>query len=122
MATELKKIELQPVQLSIEPKTRFLVVKQGNNTVKLTRDSVIGMKKLREGKMEDNVYTSTLTPRNRFTVAENGSITIVCKDDYEDNVVFIANHKKLDDLQRIQDYVDKNRSRIAWEREFKGRW
>lgn len=119
---ELKKIELNPVQLSIEPTTRLLVVKQGDNEIKLTRDSVIGMKKLREGKFEGDVYTSSLLPRNRFKMAENGSITITCKDDYEDNVVFIANHKKLDDYQRIQDFVDKNRARIAWDREFKRRF
>jgi hypothetical protein len=55
-------------------------------------------------------------------VAENGTITIVCKDDWSDNVVVIANHRKLDDSQRIQDFVDKNKGRIAWEREFKGRY
>ena len=119
---ELKKIELSPVQLSIEPKTRLLVIKQGDNEVKLTRDSVIGLKKLREGKFESGVYTSTLLPRNRCTVAENGSITIVCKDEFEDNVVLLANHKKLDDYQRVQDYVDKNKGRIAWERDFRGRY
>jgi len=119
---ELKKIELNPVQLSIEPKTRFLVLKQGDNTVRITRDSVINMKKLREGKIESMAFTSTLTPRNRFSVDENGNITVVCKDDWENSVVVIANHKKLDDLQRITEFVDKNRTRIAWEREFKGKY
>jgi hypothetical protein len=53
-------------------------------------------------------------------VAENGNITIVCKDDYEDNVVLLTN--KFHDLKRIEEFVDKNRGRIAWEREFKGRY
>lgn len=119
---QLKTIELKPVQLSIEPNTRLLVVKQDNNEVKITRDHVIKMKKLREGTLPNGCFTSTLLPRNRFTVAENGTITIVCKDEWEDNVVVIANHKKLDDLKRIQEFVDKNRTRIAWEREFKGRY
>ena len=119
---QLRKIDLNPVQLSIEPQTRLLVIKQGTNEVKITRDNVINMKKLREGKIEANAFTSTLTPRNRFSMAENGSILIVCKDEWEDNTVLIANHKKLDDLQRIQDFVDKNRTRIAWEREFKRRY
>jgi hypothetical protein len=119
---ELKKVELNPVQLSIEPTTRLIVVKQGSNEVKISRDSVINMKRLREGKYETNAFISSLVPRNRFTVAENGTITIVCKDDWSDNVVVIANHRKLDDLQRIQDFVDKNKGRIAWEREFKGRY
>ena len=55
-------------------------------------------------------------------MAENGTITIVCKDDWGDNIVTIANHKKLDDLERIQQFVDKNKARIAWEKEFKGRY
>lgn len=118
----LKNIDLNPVQLSIEPKTRLLVIKQGSNEVKITRDHVIKMKKLREGTLPNDCFTSTLLPRNRFTKAENGTITVVCKDDWGDNIVVIANHKKLDDLKRIQDFVDKNKTRIAWEREFKGRY
>ena len=118
----LKTIELNPVQLSIEPKTRLLVVKQGDNEVKITRDHVIKMKKLREGTLPNDCFTSLLLPRNRFTVAENGTITIVCKDEWSDNVVVIANHKKLDDLERIQQFVDKNKARIAWEKEFNGRY
>lgn len=117
---KLMKVTLDPVQLSIEPQTKFLVLKQGKNEVKITRDHVINMKKLREGKIEANAFCSTLTPRNRFTVAENGNITIVCKDDYEDNIVILTN--KFHDLKRIEEFVDKNRARIAWEREFKGRY
>ena len=119
---ELRKVDLNPVQLSIEPKTRLIVVKQGDNEVKISRDSVINMKRLREGQFETNAFISSLVPRNRFTVAENGTITIVCKDDWSDNTVVIANHRKLDDLQRIQEFVDKNKGRIAWEREFRGRY
>ena len=118
----LRTIDLIPVQLSIEPKTRLLVLKQGDNEVKITRDHVIKMKKLREGTLPNDCFTSLLVPRNRFTVSENGTITIICKDDWENNVVTVVNHKKLDDLQRIQDFVDKNKARIAWEREFKGRY
>ena len=117
---KLMKVTLDPVQLSIEPQTKFLVLKQGKNEVKITRDNVINMKKLREGKIEANAFCSSLTPRNRFTVAENGNITIVCKDDYEDNIVILTN--KFHDLKRIEEFVDKNRARIAWEREFKGRY
>ena len=118
----LKKIDLNPVQLSIEPQTKLLVIKQGDNEVRFTRDGVIGLKRLREGFYKEGVYTSQLIPRNRCTVTENGTITISCKDDWSDNVVVIANHKKLDDLERIQQFVDKNKARIAWEREFKGRY
>ncbi len=118
----LKTIDLHPVQLSIEPQTRLLIVKQGENEVKITRDHVVKMKKLRDGSLPNGCFTSTLLPRNRFTMAENGTITIECKDDWGDNSVTIANHKKLDDLKRIEDFVNKNKARIAWEREFKGRY
>ena len=118
----LEVIGLKPVQLSIEPQTRLLVLKQGDNEVKITRDHVIKMKKLREGTLPNGCFTSILLPRNRFTMAENGTITVVCKDDYEDNTVVIANHKKLDDLQRINDFVDKNKAKIAWDRDFRGRY
>lgn len=118
----IKITELKPVQLSIEPTTNLLLVKQGNNTVKLTRDSVIGMKRLREGFYKEGVYTSSLIPRNRFTIDENGTITIVCNDEYESNSVKIYNHKKLDDLERINEFVNKNKASIAWEREFKRRY
>ena len=118
----LKNIDLNPVQLSIEPKTRLLVIKQGGNEVKITRDHVIKMRKLREGTLPNGCFTSLLSPRNRFTMTESGTITIACKDEWEDNTVVIANHKKLDDLQRISEFVDKNKGRIAWEREFKGRY
>ena len=114
--------ELNPVQLSIEANTRLLLVKQGDNVVKLTRDDVNGLKKLREGGFESNVYTTQIVPKSRCQVSENGFISIACKDEYESNVVVIANHKKLDDLQRILDYVDKNKGKIAWVREFRGRW
>lgn len=119
---ELKKIELEPVQLSIEPKTRLLVIKQGKNEVKFTRDAVIGMKKVSEGKIESGVYTSTILPRNRITASENGSISIICKDDWEDNIVVLKRYKKIDDYQRVLDYVDNNRAKIAWDREFRGRY
>ena len=119
---QLKKIELEPVRLSIEPQTRLLVIKQGNNEVKFTRDAVIGMKKLKEGQIENGVYTSTLIPRNRVTASENGQISIVCKDEWEDNIVVLKKKGKIDDYQRVVDYVDKNKASIAWDRDFRGRF
>jgi len=119
---------LQPVQLSIEPQTRLLLVKQGENVIKLTRDSVSKLDKLRKGGLKDvggktlKMFTTKLVPLNRCVLAENGYISITCSDDYESNSVVIANHKKLDDLQRILDFVDKNKARIAWDKDFRGRW
>ena len=126
--SNLSNLNLNPVQLSIEQGTRLLLVKQGDNVVKLTRDDVLKLAKLRDGELKDmggktlSSYTTQLIPRSRCTVAENGSITITCKDEWESNVITIVNHKKLDDLARIQQFVDKNKGRIAWAREFKGRY
>ena len=124
-------LSLKPVQLSIEPQTRLLSIKQGDNEVKLTREDINGLQKLRNGDFNEigpkgekllGGYITKLVPKSRCTVDENGSITIICKDEWENNVVVIANHKKLDDLARIQQYVNKNKSRIAWAKEFKGRY
>ena len=128
--SNLANLNLKPVQLSIEEGTRLLLVKQADSTVKLTRDDIIGLKKLRDGGFNEigpkgekllGGYITKLVPKSRCTVAENGSITITCKDEWESNVITIVNHKKLDDLERIQNYVDKHKGRIAWAREFKGR-
>lgn len=116
---ELKKIKLNPVQLTIEPKTHLLILKQGNSEVKITRDSVINMRKLRNGVFEDNCFTSQITPRNKFTMSENGTITIVCKDDIMTDAVIITKHRKLDDLERVENYVEHHKPYIAWERDFK---
>lgn len=110
--------KLNPVQLSIEPKTKLLVLKQDGNEVKLTRDDVNDMKRLRKGLFDLNAFCSSLIPRKRFSMDENGSITISCKDTWEDNTVTLTNHKKLDDLQRVIDFVEGNKPYIAWEREF----
>jgi hypothetical protein len=129
--SNLSNLNLNPVQLSIEQGTRLLLVKQGDNVVKLTREDINGLQKLHDGGFNEigpkgekllGGYITKLVPKSRCTVDENGSITITCKDEWEDNVVFIANHKKLDDLARIQQFVDKNKGRIAWAREFKGRY
>ena len=120
---QLKKVSLDSVvELSIEPKTRLLIIRQGDNEVKLTRDAIIGMKRLHDGENANGVYTSTLIPRSRFTASADGAISIVCKDDWESNVVLLKkHHKKVDDYQRVIDYVEKNKARIAWAKEFKGR-
>ena len=47
--SNLSNLNFNPVQLSIEQGTRLLVIKQGDNEVKLTREDINGLKKLREG-------------------------------------------------------------------------
>ena len=119
---EMKKVELDPVRLSIEPKTRLLVVEQDGNEIKLTRNQVNNLRKLREGAFEDNVFTSTIIPRNRFQMDANGGIVASCLNEISNDNVTIKRHRKKDDLQRIFDYVEKNKGRIAWDRDFKGRF
>ena len=85
-------------------------------------ENIINRDGERNGEIKEGVYTSPIVPRCRFQVSENGYISISCKDDINNDVVIIANHKKLDDLQRILDFVDKNKARIAWDKDFRGRW
>ena len=125
---EISVKELRPVQLSIEPHSHLLLVAQGDNVVKFAREDINGLKKLRSGELTDiggrvlKSYTTKLAPRSCCRVSENGFISVSCTDGEESNVVIIANHKKLDDLQRISDFVDKNKAKIAWAKEFRGRW
>lgn len=123
--------DLTPVQMAVEPQTRLLVVTQGNNTIKLTRDDVNNLQKLRNGEFNEigpkgekllGAFRTKLIPQSRCTVDENGNISIVCKDEYENNSIVLANHKKLNDLQRVLDFVKKNNSRIAWAKEFRGKY
>lgn len=117
----LKKVMLEPVQLSIEPQTRLLLVQQGDNTIRMTRDQVNKLKRLRENEFEDNVFTSTLKPTNKFQKNDTGSIIASCVNDYGDDTVVIQNTKRWDDLARITAFVDQNKTRIAWSRDFKRR-
>ena len=123
--------DLTPVQMAVEPQTRLLVVTQGENIIKLTRDDVNSLQKLRNGEFNEigpkgekllGAFRTKLIPQSRCTVDENGNISIVCKDEYENNSIVLANHKKLNDLQRVLDFVKKNNSRIAWAKEFRGRY
>ena len=123
--------DLTPVQMAIEPQTRLLVVTQGENIIKFTRDDVNNLQKLRNGEFNEigpkgekllGAFRTKLIPQSRCTVDENGNISIVCKDEYENNSIVLANHKKLNDLQRVLDFVKKHNSRIAWSKEFRGRY
>jgi hypothetical protein len=45
--------DLTPVQMAVEPQTRLLVVTQGENVIKLTRDDVNSLQKLRNGEFNE---------------------------------------------------------------------
>ena len=92
---QIKKVSLDSaVKLSIEPKTRLLIIKQGDNEVKLTRDAIVGMRKLHDGENENEAYVSPLIPRSRFTVEKDGSVSIICKDEWESNIILLKKHSK----------------------------
>lgn len=115
---KLAQISLTPVQISIEPKTKLLQLQQGDNVVKITRDVVNNIRKLKEGKYDTNTFTSKLTPINKVTLTTDNKITIVCKDDWEDNAVVLSKYRKVEDVQRIFDFVERNKAKIAWDRDF----
>jgi hypothetical protein len=121
MATEVKDIRLTPIQLAIDAPTGLLSLTQGSNTVKVTRDDVFNMGKLREGKFDANGFTSNIISHQHFAVDSEGNITISCKDDYENTTVVIRRHRRVHDFERIQEFVNHNKAKISWDRDFRGR-
>lgn len=120
---ELKQVTLEPIQISIEPKTSLLILKQGDSEVKITRTQVRRLKSLKEGEIEDNAFVSLVPQRNRFQMnADTGVIVASTKNGDKDETVVIKKHRKIDDLQRIFDFVEKHKGRIAWDNDFKGKW
>lgn len=117
---ELRPITLEPITISIEPKTSLLVLKQGESEIKVTRTQVIGLRKLQNGEIEGGVYTSAILPRNQFRKTDD-TIVATCDTNDEKHTVVIKKHRKTDDLQRIFDYVEKHRGKIAWDNDFRGR-
>lgn len=101
------------IGLSIEPKTHVLVISQGANEIKITKDQVNDLRMLKEGtKYRDGVFT-TRFPSNRFEKGDNGVIIGRAVSEFNDAVV------TLDEAQvdKIVKYMDKNRPYITWTRD-----
>ena len=111
----LKQISLEMIQLGINPNTHMLSVKQGDNVINMTRDQVIGLKKLKEGKFDSNTYTAQITPRNIFKLTDTGSVIVSCNDQYHEATVLI---NRLG-YKGIMQYVDDKKGQIAWDRDIK---
>ena len=111
----LKPITNEQIQLGINPTTHMLSIKQGNNVINITRDQVIGLKKLKEGKFDSNTYTGQITPRNVFKLTEAGSIVATCNDQYHEATILI---NRLG-YKGIMQYVDAKKGKIAWDRDIK---
>lgn len=113
----LKPISKEQITLGIHPTTRMLSIKQGENVIHLTRDQVIGLKGLKEGKYETNMYTSWLSPRNKFRLQPTGCILAECTDEYNQATILINSRG----YKGIMDYVESHKGRIAWDKEFRRR-
>ena len=114
----LKKISLDQITLGIDPVTRMVTLKQGENVIKMTRDQVNGIKALKEGKYpETNMYTSQIIPRNKFRLQPTGAILAECTDEYNAATILINSRG----YKGILSYFDSNRGKISWDRDLKRR-
>ena len=110
-----------PVDIGIDRKARLIVVKQGGQTIRLTKDQVSVLNRLRKGEMPNDGYITTTFPRTRFKVMNEDMISMCSDDGSEKNLIVLKRTRKYDDLERITAFMEANRPRIAWSRDFKKR-
>lgn len=111
-----------PVDIGIDRKARLIVVKQGEQTIRLTKDQVSVLNRLRKGEMPNDGYITTTLPRTRFKVMNEDMISMCSDDGSEKNLIVLKRTRKYDDLERITAFMEANRPRIAWSRDFKKRF
>ena len=110
---DIKNVSTRSINLSIEPKSHVIVIEQGDNQIKVTKDQVNDIRMLRDGvKYKDGVFTTSF-PSNRFEKQENGSIVCLAVSETHDGLVTL-NKEQVDKLVR---YMDKNRPYITWTRD-----
>ena len=115
----MKQIVNAPVSISIEPKTNFMVLKQGENEVKITKNDAYFIKCVGNGENPDS-YVSGVTGFNFSTCGEEGKRGVLISN--EENTVLLKKRKKADnDLKAVEEYVNKYRAKIAWDRDFRRR-
>jgi len=117
----LSKITLKPLEIGIEPKSRLLYIQQGENVIRMTRDEINNLRKLRNGEFCDNQFAGQMLPRNYYEMKENGNIVAKSTDGDTSNTVLIQKGRKFDDVDRIVSFADLNHGSIAWTRDFRGR-
>lgn len=117
----LTKITLKPLEIGIEPKSHLLYIQQGENVIRMTRDEVNNLRKLRNGEFRDNQFAGQVVPRNYYEMKENGNIIVKSTDGDISNTVLIQKCKRFDDVERILSFADLNHGSIAWTRDFRGR-
>ena len=111
----LKQVSLEQIQLGINPITRMLQVKQGDNVIHLTRNQILGLKNLKENKYETNTYTSQITPRNKFKLTDSGSILMTCNDQYHEATVLLNRIG----YKGIMQYTEAHKGKIAWDKDIR---
>lgn len=117
----LSKITLKPLEIGIEPRSRLLYIQQGENVIRMTRDEINNLRKLRNGEFRDSQFAGQILPRNYYELKENGNIVAKSTDGDITNTVLIQKTKKFDDVERIVSFADLNHGNIAWTRDFRGR-
>ena len=110
---KLTRIGGKSINLTIEYPTHVLVVSQGDNEIKLTKDQVNDLRMLKEGtKYKDGVFTSQF-PSNRFEKYDNGNIIIKAVSEFNDGIVVLNS----DQVDKVVRFKDKHRPKITWTRD-----
>lgn len=109
----LTKIGGKSINLSIEYPSHVIVISQGDNQIKVTKDQVNDLRMLKEGtKYPDGVFTAQF-PSNRYEKHDNGNIVVKALSEFNDGII-VLNPSQVDKVVR---YMDKNRPKITWTRD-----
>ena len=111
----MKQIFNVPVSISIEPLTRLILVKQGENEATLSKNDVSVINNLFNGVRTDG-YISTVTGC-KFSATEKG----VLITNQDEQTLLLKNRKKGggNDVLRIKNFMENHRPQIAWDRDFR---
>jgi hypothetical protein len=105
------KISTDPITLEKEDKTRFLLLKQGDNTLRFTVEDINAIIKMSFNEIE--TYGCVSFPKKTLRRYANGNIFVNCM---EDNVSMLL---VADTIKEIVEWKVKNAGHIARDRDFK---
>lgn len=101
-----------PKSIYLTVDRRLMVVEQNSKKIKLTKDQVNDIRMLRDGvKYTEGVFTSKF-PENRFEKIGKNSILATSMESQESITLDNAQ------IDKIVRFMDKNRPRLAWTRDF----
>jgi len=116
-SNNLTRINVGDISLSINPHTRTISLKQGDDVIEMTRDQVIGLRKLKNREFETNVYTAQVFPHNTFKLLPSGIVTVDCKESFNSASLTLNAIA----CKSIAQFTENNKGRIAWDRDIKRR-